>query len=189
MDRDQPIALLDMDGTLADFDGAMQRDMAKLAAPGEPTDCWRDESIPYIKARQDMIKRQPGWWLKLDRHPAGFEIMYMLRDLGFQLMILTRDPHKNAEAWREKFEWIRLHLQETLITMTEDKGLVYGKILVDDWPPYIEAWLRHRPRGMVVMPAHPWNEQFHHPQVLRYTASHELPALREIIKNRFLKGE
>jgi len=54
------------------------------------------------------------------------------------------------------------------VTLTEDKGLVYGKVLVDDWPPYIERWLTWRPRGLVIMPARRWNATFTHPQVLRY---------------------
>src|SRR5581483_6811567 len=43
-----------------------------------------------------------------------------------------------------------------------------GVALYDDYPPYVEAWLRHRPRGLVVMPAHEHNRDFRHPNVVRY---------------------
>jgi|GEM_PF-4745712 len=33
---------------------------------------------------------------------------------------------------------------------------------------YIERWLTWRPRGLVIMPAQPWNEDFRHSNVLRY---------------------
>jgi len=45
--------------------------------------------------------------------------------------------------------------------------MVYGRALVDDWPPYVEAWLEYRPRGLVIMPDRPWNQGFSHPNVVR----------------------
>ena len=74
-------------------------------------------------------------------------------------------------AWGEKLEWCRLHLPEDVqVTLTEDKGLVYGRVLVDDWPPYVLRWLEWRKRGLVIMPAREWNEGFEHRQVIRYVA-------------------
>ena len=55
--------------------------------------------------------------------------------------------------------------------MTQDKSFTYGRVLVDDWPDYVTSWLEHRPRGLVVMPAHPWNVDFNHPNVIRYDGS------------------
>ena len=52
------------------------------------------------------------------------------------------------------------------VTVTHDKGLVYGKVLFDDYPPYIERWLEHRPRGKVLMLETPYNRSFSHPNVL-----------------------
>jgi len=40
---------------------------------------------------------------------------------------------------------------------SQKKSLVYGKVLVDDWPDYYLPWLGVRPRGLVTVPAHPWN--------------------------------
>jgi hypothetical protein len=54
------------------------------------------------------------------------------------------------------------------VTITHDKGLVYGAVLVDDWPDYILKWLEHRPRGLVIMPAHDHNAGFTHHNVVRY---------------------
>ena len=54
------------------------------------------------------------------------------------------------------------------IHITQDKSVHYGKVLVDDYPGYIEAWLEHRPRGLVIMPAHDHNKDFVHAQVVRY---------------------
>lgn len=54
------------------------------------------------------------------------------------------------------------------VHVVSDKGLVYGVALYDDYPRYIEAWLEHRPRGLVVMPANASNKHFSHPNVIRY---------------------
>jgi hypothetical protein len=47
--------------------------------------------------------------------------------------------------------------------------MVYGKALVDDYPPYVEKWLKYRPNGLVLMPAHDYNAGFRHPNVIRVT--------------------
>lgn len=49
-----------------------------------------------------------------------------------------------------------------------DKGGTYGRVLVDDYPKYVKDWLKHRPRGLVIMPAHSYNEGFTHPNVIRH---------------------
>jgi 5'-nucleotidase len=59
------------------------------------------------------------------------------------------------------------------VTITMDKGLVYGKVLVDDYPEYALRWLKWRKRGLVIMPNQPWNQGFEHPQVHRYTGDRE----------------
>ena len=170
----KPVALVDMDGTLADYAGAMFRDLEKLRSPGDGQLAGEEldhlEKDSFWKARMDLIKRQPGWWLNLEPWKPGFEILQMLRRIGYRIHILTRGPKNNHVAWGEKVAWVRNHVPDAHgITVTLDKSLVYGRVLVDDWPPYIEGWLKHRPRGLVIMPDQPWNQDYTHPQVIRYT--------------------
>jgi hypothetical protein len=47
--------------------------------------------------------------------------------------------------------------------------LVYGKVLYDDFPPYILRWLEWRPRGKVLMLDAQHNRDFTHPNVFRCT--------------------
>jgi hypothetical protein len=51
--------------------------------------------------------------------------------------------------------------------MTHDNACTYGKILYEDYPPYIKRWLTWRPRGRVILIDAPYNRGFEHPQVLR----------------------
>jgi 5'(3')-deoxyribonucleotidase len=167
--KHEAVALIDMDGTLADFDGQMQRDLESMRGPGESqTIIGFHGDPPHIEARKNAIKRQPHWWRKLPKLEKGFNIVTMLRTHGFKLMILTKGPYNTTASWTEKVDWCREHIPDAQITVTEDKGLVYGKLLVDDWPLYIKRWLEWRPRGLVIMPDQPWNQNFEHPNVFRY---------------------
>lgn len=165
----KPVALVDLDGTLADFQGAMRRDLKAIASPNENESDWGHEGREdYQKARWDMIKRQPDWWFNLEPLPGGFYVVDALKSLGYRIHVLTRAPKKLPMAWEQKVRWCMKHLPNTEITIAPRKELVYGKVLVDDWPEYIEPWLEHRPRGLVIMPAQEWNKDFSHPQIIRH---------------------
>lgn len=55
--------------------------------------------------------------------------------------------------------------------ITRDKSGEYGKVLVDDYPDYIEGWFKWRPRGLVIMPASSSNSEYTHPNLIRYDGS------------------
>lgn len=166
--KQPPIALFDLDGTLADYDLAMTRDLERLLAPSEQ-DSYELRQQPHVKRRIDLIRSRPGWWRELPKIEKGFQLLDLFRSFGFQINILTKGPYQSANSWTEKVDWCRQHVPDGCITITEDKGIVYGKVLCDDWPPYATKWLNWRPRGLVVMPDQPWNQDFEHPQVVRYT--------------------
>jgi hypothetical protein len=177
----EAIALVDLDGTLCDYQGTMQRDLERLRSPIEPPLSSGDDDAPHLAARRKLIRQQKDWWLNLAPLPLGFEVVAMLKELDFRLHVLSKGPIDHHGAWAEKVEWCRRHLPNVSVTLTEDKGLVYGKVLVDDYPAYVERWLTWRPRGLVVMPAQPWNENFSHPNAIRYDGSQK-PALLEALK-------
>jgi 5'-nucleotidase len=167
----EKIALFDMDGTLCDYQGELSRRLEILRSPHEPKEEWGwNNEPPYLYARMKLIKNNPGFWINLPRLDAGFEILDIIKNLEYRIEILTKGPRSSTIAWMEKVEWCQRELKDiphqTSIVM--DKGLVYGKILVDDYPEYILRWLEWRKRGKVIMPAHPYNKDFTHPQVLKY---------------------
>lgn len=174
--KKRPVALVDLDGTLADFAGQMYRDMSAVSSPDE-MGAFKDQIFsgdesrlpPFMVARRDLIKRQPDWWRNLPRLEAGFEVIDMMRKLEYRLHILSRGPKRNCGAWAQKVQWALEHVSDAQVTIGHDKSLVYGKVLFDDWPAYVEPWLDVRPRGLVIMLAQPWNEGFKHDRVIRYT--------------------
>lgn len=181
----EPVALVDMDGTIVDYDGAMKRDLEALRSPEEPVvaHCGPDgDDPPHIEARIRLIRGQPGWWRDLKPLPAGMQLLQTMQLLGFRAHILTKGPKSTLNAWTEKAQWCQAHIPGVPVTVTADKGLVYGAVLFDDWPPYVARWLEWRPRGLVVMPSWPWNKDFTHPNVIKYDGTTDLPMVTEKLR-------
>lgn len=177
------IALLDMDGTVADYEEAMRRDLDLIKAPDEQSFPIHGPYPDYIKNRMRIIKLQPDWWFNLPKVKLGFDLYNEVRRLGFKVHVLTKGPWKTSAAWSEKLRWCRKHLHpEVGVTITEDKGLVYGKVLIDDYPEYMERWLKRRPRGLGIMPVKESNEGFEHPNVIKYDGSNMVQITEALIK-------
>lgn len=166
----EPIALFDLDGTLADHDGSLHESLELIRSPGEPSYSNLHSGVPdYIMRRTNLIRASSQWWENLGKFKLGWDVLQVAKSLGFKIMILTQGPKKFPNSWAGKKKWVDKHLgPETDITITRDKGLVYGKVLVDDYPEYIQRWLSWRDRGLVIMPANETNKNFSHPNVIRY---------------------
>ena len=101
-------------------------------------------------------------------------------------MILTQAPRLNPSSLTGKKLWLDQYLPGVDFTMTRDKGLVYGKVLVDDYPKYIDRWLEWRRNGLVIMPGNKSNLDYKNPQVIRYDGTNfeAVKKAFEAVKNR-----
>jgi len=166
--QSEPVALFDVDGTLADYHAAMQRDLSVILTPDDYQLWTKGIETERIKAAIKLIRSQPNWWINLAKLQDGFDLLQVVRDMKFSINILTKGPFNHPNSWSEKVEWCRKYVSDAAITITENKSLVYGKVLVDDWPPCVIDWLAFRPRGLVILPDRPWNQDLQHKQVIRY---------------------
>ena len=166
------VFLFDLDGSLADYEGAVLAGLERLRGPSEPVLAAFTRAFweqPHLRNRIDLITAGPGWWAGLPPLKAGMAVYRKAREMGFDCQVLTKGPRSQPRAWAEKVEWCQRHLgPEVDVHIVSDKSLVYGVALYDDYPPYVEAWLEHRPRGLVVLPANAANKSFRHPNVIRY---------------------
>ncbi len=177
------IALFDMDGTIADYDSQLRSDLAQIRSPDDAIiGQMHGVDLPdYIENRIDLIKTQKGWWANLPPILAGLDLMRCCVDIGFSIHILTQGPKRTKSAWTEKCEWCEKFVTPIApdygISVTregegrkkgEGKGLHYGRVFVDDYAPYMQAWLDHRPRGLGLMPMSHESLRFSPRQVLRY---------------------
>jgi hypothetical protein len=164
----EQIGLFDLDGSLADYEGAMKGQLELLKSPGEPEiDLWSEE--PYMEARRDLIARQPYFWSALKPLAGGFEILKMAESIGFRNEIVTKGPRTKSRAWMEKLDWCANYLPpKTDVHITLNKSRLWGKFLYDDFPDYMEDWLKWHPRGLGIMPLLPRNADFKHPRCLHW---------------------
>jgi 5'-nucleotidase len=178
------VALVDMDGTLCDFHGQLQRDLDKVL--GEDR---KKVSAKTIQEVEWLIRRDGGWYRNLKPLSLGFEIVNLLRSIGFRIMIMTKSSKESRNAWSEKVAWISEHLPDVDVTVTMDKGLVYGKVLVDDYPTHFLRWMERRPRGKVVMPVQPWNKDVgSRPNLYAVSEKADLEAITPMLKAAFERG-
>jgi hypothetical protein len=186
MSEHNKIALFDMDGTLCDFENAMLRDLQSLASPDDSPVRDFHNGEPHIEARMKMIKEQAGWWERLPPIFQNINVLLEAQRMGYEIHICTKGPRNTTTAWSEKKRWCDDWLKdvEHSVHITEDKGLIYGKMLMDDWPPYVERWLEWRPRGLVIMPTYGYNKDFKHPNVIHYDGTN-LDEVVEAMRKRY----
>lgn len=182
-DKKDNTALIDCDGTIADYTKS-KAILDKVYMTADPT--------LTEKELKRKVQNTPGFWENLERIDNGFKVLELLQEIGFDLHVLTKAPRNCVTAWTGKAKWCYEHLPEgTEITITTHyKHLMYGKVLFDDWPKYIKKWLIHRPRGQVIMLDQPWNQGFEHDNVFRVDQNDiygSLDKLRPILKKVYAR--
>jgi 5'(3')-deoxyribonucleotidase len=145
------IALFDMDETLVDFQGPLRMRLLEMKGPEEeiPENLWAMPDHWY--ARAQAIKKEPGFWRNLPRLQWGWDVLEIAIEVGFDIHILTKGPTTGSVAWSEKVDWVRENLPDAKLHITDDKRIAYGRVFVDDYWPFMELWLRNRPRGLGIV--------------------------------------
>lgn len=130
----KPVVYFDMDGVLADFDGAPRA--------------------------LDRFKTEKGFFQSLEPLRSGLNRAKSLIDRGFQVYILTASPNSRADydkrRWLEKHlptlkrsHFIAVRLGACKADYVRDKGAV--NVLFDDYFPNLNAW---RSRGYIAFEFH-----------------------------------
>jgi hypothetical protein len=168
------IGLFDMDGSLADYEGQLEKDLSKLLNAEDlkrfrELGMWKaDEEEPF-KSLIRLLKKQPCWWRSLPVLDSGMKIFTIAEQIGFTNHVLTKGPKRYPRAWKEKVEWCQAHLGESIdVHITANKGMVYGKFLYDDYPSYMDTWLEARPRGLGIMPVNKTNKDYYHSRCIKW---------------------
>ena len=112
------IALVDLDGTVADCDGALRDAMETLRSPDEPA---RTDTPIHRGTSQDGST--PARILaELEKDPAWLRSRGRASESRVWLHVLSKGPRKNGSAWGEKLEWSIEHLPDATVTVTGDKS-------------------------------------------------------------------
>lgn len=195
------IALIDLDGTVADYESAMLRDLRDITSPDEPTITLQvlycqGRRPDWLENRVDMIRRQPGWWRNLEPIDTGMWVYEQIVKTGFEPYVLTKGPISKPIVASEKLEWCAHFLPEAhplLVSNQETalqpkhqgcrpstKGLIYGKVFFDDYPKFMKEWLTFRPRGLGLMLKNELNYKFAHPNVVMFDGDNNKEVERAI---------
>lgn len=186
MEQEQ-IALIDLDETLVHYADIMNEELKSLAGPNETFNEYSllSQHMPHIKKRITLVQKQKGFWYYLPQIEIGMEVYKLIEEVGFKTFILTKGPWIATNAWTEKFEWCKEYVPNSSVILSEEKSLVYGKVLFDDWPEYVNKWLTWRPRGLVLMLENMYNKHYNHKQVVKVLRD---GSNLDVVKQRLLES-
>lgn len=155
----KPVCYVDMDSILADmlggcFDGYVAA--TGLARPHvEDVDTW-DWKFPNGDSLYTYFS-VPGFFAKLKPLPGAVAGVCSLKDMGYDVRILTSAPFRTAPT--EKFDWIAEHLPGFKlrdVIVSSHKG-VLGHLLIDDYAENAKAFVSANPYGFVATLAYGYN--------------------------------
>ncbi|NWI10307.1 NT5C protein, partial [Crypturellus soui] len=138
--------LVDMDGVLADFEGALLRGFARRfpAEPRVELAQRRGFSVreqyrglrPELADKVASIYESPGFFLGLDPIPGAIEAMREMMLMPDTQVFICTSPLRNYEhCILEKYKWVEKHLGPEFverIILTRDKTVVSADLLFDD---------------------------------------------------------
>lgn len=124
---------VDMDGVLVNFQSGIDKldDATKREYAADPS----ASSGQVRKAHYDDV---PGIFSLMDPMPGAIEGVRALKDMGYDLYILSTAPWGNPSAWSDKVAWVTKHLDDVFhkkMIITHCKGLLAaqeGAYLIDD---------------------------------------------------------
>lgn len=137
---DKKVALLDVDGVLADFTGSLS---LAIGYEGEFKTWELAGTLPpdMLQKAQELMK-VPGFWESLFLLPRATILVEGLRESGYRVVFVTA-PSYCCDKWVDaRKHWLEKYFKPTVRDMvfTVDKSLVHGDFLVEDKLSNAQAW-------------------------------------------------
>ena len=161
----RPIILLDVDGVVADFEGAVRRTVAEIGyVMAVPTE-WNFTLKFPAEVSDHYLNRAslPGWCSTIDPYPGAERFVAELRTLGDVVAVTA--PLGCCPTWEsERREWLRCRGIHDVVS-TRRKDLVYGDVLIEDKVENLRTWWerwavkpnRRRVSDMGILVQHTYN--------------------------------
>lgn len=153
--------LLDCDGVMADFMGAVKpviRDLIGRDLTDQDMPTWDLFEAPVIKPHAAALRAavdQPGFCRNFAVLPGAQEGVQALRDLGAEVVCVT-SPWPSSRTWaHDRMAWLEEHFGFTTKTVDQSSGKyrIDGDVFVDDHANNVVTWLN-------------WDKRRHHAAVL-----------------------
>ena len=117
------VVYVDLDNTITDFMSGVRSFPAEMQAQ-------------YGKDAngKEHLDEIPGLFLKMKDIPGAVDGFKFLAE-HFDTYILSTAPWNNPSAWRDKLEWVKLHLGDAVhkrLILSHHKDLLRGDYIIDD---------------------------------------------------------
>ncbi len=148
------IALVDVDGPLADFHGRAKDHINSkfgLNVTDSDFETWDVTAVLPTQAMRDQMNADiamPGFASSLMPSPGSQDAIESLRSVSKVLFVTT--PHPESKTWmRERQDWLAKHFgaKPHDIIHIFDKSHVLGDMLLDDKPSNVELWQKRHPQA------------------------------------------
>lgn len=158
------IILLDVDGVLADFTGAvlqwgnlitgLDRRPADVTRYGQLFELYPEEARVKIEG----IVSSEGFCSKLEVYKGAKEGVAKLRELG-RVYAVTSPWHSKTWCYEREW-WLRAHfsMHNQDIIHAREKHLVRGDMLIEDHPFKLAMWQRVNQEGLALLVDAPYNQ-------------------------------
>ena len=157
--------LLDCDGVLADFVGAIRRELRRERLPIE------EDQIKHLDLSQSLSKEQmrvvrliekdPSFCYSIKPYPYARELIAALAGVDYAILTAPWTPPNWCD---ERLSWLEDKLgvprDRVIFAAGPIKKLVRGNLLVEDSPANIESWQRNNTTGRTVLVRRPWNQPY-----------------------------
>lgn len=143
--------LVDMDGTLVDYDAEFAKRWANMHPNRDDSEMIRDRTkfeieLNFPKEDYSDVCRvisECGFFQKLLPFKGAIEALHEMETLGFHVLLCSSPSRFQFEdSASGKFEWIRQWLGEdwmNRLILTRDKTVVDAPVLIDDKPDIFGA--------------------------------------------------
>ncbi|CEM09910.1 unnamed protein product [Vitrella brassicaformis CCMP3155] len=132
------IILIDMDGTLVDWDAGFYAHWKDRSSVDRTVSYAMEECVPKNYRQEAMdIFHSKGFFLNLPPYPGAIEALKAMTAAGYEVWIATSPIKTSHYCAQEKLEWVLKHLGQEWIAktiLTQDKTVLRGDFLIDDKP-------------------------------------------------------
>lgn len=188
------IVLVDVDGVLGDFVGAVIREVRKkfpdVADPDQIRSGWILDHMNKKEAQyaRDVIEDR-NFAITMPLVEGAHNGIELIREAGHDVYAVTA-PWVEAPTWcYDRFIWLQNHfgIPSDKVVYTKAKYLVGGDVLIEDMQSTLKTWQSHFPAGVCV-----WHHE-REPSAFKWKDIVELPwanvdELRVGVLNRSLTG-
>lgn len=120
-----PVLLLDMDGTIVDWDAGFRDLWAERSRIDRKQSYYMQQCVENEFYREaELLMLEEGFFENLPEMPGAIQAMKEMEECGFKLIICTSPILTSRHCAQEKLNWVRKHLGESWldkIVLSSDK--------------------------------------------------------------------